>query len=1078
MRLIRFRGFGRIVSKVDDRPFSKTRNRTTLSTNVLNRMTDAKIKMPFPFLSDVPLIDHGPRIIQFRNKRFDYQSSMNKEHLIITSITESNLLKTIMDTEQDYPFLFISSSIFQANEPLSLMLPIMEMSSNLDKKASLLICDESRIDHLRNSGKHRVDFSFLENACHRIPIRSHTFSVGWICVPNIERLLSHAKRLRLILTLLSSSNNKNQEDFIKFKRRLDIPSKAHLSKETNCEIAYRSKLIKGWGLELPHTMICTTPSSEAGVCEKVIESTPKITVDIVFCAMEYNTNSTISMLRSILRAMPLHVRRRRIYYYQKSLLLDSDDMQFRQELERSEPNLVVSAIESLQDVGGCDHTYLHHIHRKYEDLGDVTLFSTDDYLAQMTNILAFARVVPPSLKVWCAREINWEQMSFELKDGGESDYIRAKKRTLGSWLANYGDPSSLLHGDLTMSNQIITCMGGIFAAGASAIRRTAKEIYHELLDEFKIGSSLEATHFMERSWFTYFGYFDVNKELVKPKQQHIAIYSGVFCDGSDKFQRTDHLVRSPISKSESEITLDNLDLIFFSNCEAIFGLAKKAGWKVEFYEPKQIMPVLQNGIFTETMLKTTPHRFEILKKYDLTLYVAPGRSVNLDALAYVVNFELIGTASIAFKSSRLYDPAHEHSILKAVRSWVSRPRIYINRDKFMSFVREERSRGSSITFKEHLLTDSILRRMTADAQSFGELWLSTCLNSSSTAENIALHYIRQHAQKNIVTSTAVNILEVDDVFDSVIPAFSTQISDPEPRTWVFIATAESSSTSTVMIKRAVTSANKNTNLRPICIFLGTQQAPLANWLSGNGVELIYHKPVWAWRIYEAITNIEEDLYDSYLYDTAENLLAAFMKIDISILLSASDVGSIILYTDANVLFCRTPTLADFGGKIPSFFTVGTEIDGIHNPNIPSSGSTGIMLMNLLGLRVTYDPFTEYVFETLYVNQDLTFGKYRIGDQGAFFSFYQDAFDILSWPSFNWKPYWPMTKIIDVSIVHFHGANTWDYEEYLFGNSKNKSVTSKEANETSFLLKKCEEARSGCHYWLDYSKSFDDSLSYF
>jgi len=112
------------------------------------------------------------------------------------------------------------------------------------------------------------------------------------------------------------------------------------------------------------------------------------------------------------------------------------------------------------------------------------------------------------------------------------------------------------------------------------------------------------------------------------------------------------------------------------------------------------------------------------------------------------------------------------------------------------------------------------------------------------------------------------------------------------------------------------------------------------------------------------------------------------------------------------------------GRPPAYFTLGVE-----TPSYASYGNAGVMLLNLDGLRATYVGFLEWIFSEANLARGLHFGADGPGDQGAYAAYYRGQFDVINWPTFNWRPYWPYAPAA-ASILHFHGPKAADYAAFL------------------------------------------------
>lgn len=211
--------------------------------------------------------------------------------------------------------------------------------------------------------------------------------------------------------------------------------------------------------------------------------------------------------------------------------------------------------------------------------------------------------------------------------------------------------------------------------------------------------------------------------------------------------------------------------------------------------------------------------------------------------------------------------------------------------------------------------------------------------------------------------------------------------------WFFAYKEDSNPDYIKLIKVAVISALKKTNLEPWCIYDGTP-SDTTNWLEKRGVKIIYHRST----LYaEIIAKFGDDL-------PARGGLGALLRIDIpNIILEKEINDKYVLYTDCDVIFVSDIDRLFF--IRPKYFACAPEFD----PNDWSNINTGVMIMNIKNLHKTYDEFLSFVRTNI--------NKNWAWDQTGYNLFYKGKITKLP-IEYNWKPYWgdsPSKK-----IVHFHG----------------------------------------------------------
>lgn len=190
-----------------------------------------------------------------------------------------------------------------------------------------------------------------------------------------------------------------------------------------------------------------------------------------------------------------------------------------------------------------------------------------------------------------------------------------------------------------------------------------------------------------------------------------------------------------------------------------------------------------------------------------------------------------------------------------------------------------------------------------------------------------------------------------------------------------------------LVYAAVLSAKQNTTLNPFMLFDG-DPCEFTRDIEALGVAVIFARVSF----YESLeARAGGDM-------TALGVMAGcYLRTQIP---NIEKEDQFILYTDCDVLFQSDPRLDDVR---PEVFSVAPEAD-INNYEYMNSG---VMVMNCVSLRRSYDEFERFIVENpeLGLDQD----HYRI--------FYQGQWAKLD-PKFNWKPYWG--KNDDASIVHWHG----------------------------------------------------------
>jgi hypothetical protein len=168
-------------------------------------------------------------------------------------------------------------------------------------------------------------------------------------------------------------------------------------------------------------------------------------------------------------------------------------------------------IETLPNVGVCDHTYLYHIIENYYDLADTTVFIPGSgYLPYKKELIEFTigkvketkdTVIPIyPFDVTLGEAMynltidNYTLSTNENRDTPNEEHTPAKIRPFGKWYQTYFGDAQVKKGTFI----------GIFAASREDIRSRDKEFYQELLSQVATDKFHETSHYIERSWSAIF----------------------------------------------------------------------------------------------------------------------------------------------------------------------------------------------------------------------------------------------------------------------------------------------------------------------------------------------------------------------------------------------------------------------------------------------------------------------------------------------------------------------------------------------------------------------------------------------
>jgi hypothetical protein len=169
-------------------------------------------------------------------------------------------------------------------------------------------------------------------------------------------------------------------------------------------------------------------------------------------------------------------------------------------------------VVNLDNVGRCDHTYLYHIIKNYNNLADVTIFlpasCMDSHKKEFTfNVIKHVLETKTTvLQGGILDDVRSHLYNFTLDEwkatnkenievNHESLLEKSPIRPFGKWYdANFGS-------DLKVK---VFCFYGIIAVAREHITQHPIERYEKLIKYLSNSSNPEAGHYMERSWGAIF----------------------------------------------------------------------------------------------------------------------------------------------------------------------------------------------------------------------------------------------------------------------------------------------------------------------------------------------------------------------------------------------------------------------------------------------------------------------------------------------------------------------------------------------------------------------------------------------
>ena len=173
--------------------------------------------------------------------------------------------------------------------------------------------------------------------------------------------------------------------------------------------------------------------------------------------------------------------------------------------------------EKLENVGRCDHTYIYHIIKNYDNLADVTIFAKGSVICPMRGMqrepAKFSKTVerafetgnsvftgkhyPPSLE----ESMGDFTMATYISHCGVNKDSTTKPALFPATPSPYKEWYKARFPGIKEDR---ASFAGIFAVSKAHIHNRKKASYEPFLKELAVDSNPEAGHFMERSWYALF----------------------------------------------------------------------------------------------------------------------------------------------------------------------------------------------------------------------------------------------------------------------------------------------------------------------------------------------------------------------------------------------------------------------------------------------------------------------------------------------------------------------------------------------------------------------------------------------
>ncbi len=227
-----------------------------------------------------------------------------------------------------------------------------------------------------------------------------------------------------------------------------------------------------------------------------------------------------------------------------------------------------------------------------------------------------------------------------------------------------------------------------------------------------------------------------------------------------------------------------------------------------------------------------------------------------------------------------------------------------------------------------------------------------------------------------------------------------------PLKWYFCYNQESTGWFSSMIKVAVVSAKKNTNLIANCIYDG-EQTPLVSWLQAQGV-IIHRSRV---PFYDRLFAPETLQRNQNSWYKAESAKGYYLPLQIAQIEREEEH---VLFTDCDVMFTQE---VDFRLFKPSGLAAAPEVADLSSPSpdrVQKYFNSGVMLINVQELRERMPVIGRILEDRGYFSFPEIGATY---DQGLLNAAFESKWDALP-PELNWRVFYGINP--EASIIHWHG----------------------------------------------------------
>lgn len=244
-----------------------------------------------------------------------------------------------------------------------------------------------------------------------------------------------------------------------------------------------------------------------------------------------------------------------------------------------------------------------------------------------------------------------------------------------------------------------------------------------------------------------------------------------------------------------------------------------------------------------------------------------------------------------------------------------------------------------------------------------------------------------------------------------------------------------------MLNVAINSCMRNTPLKPFIIYDGKRNDRIDSY---NSRAIILNYPL------SFAENIQRVL------KKPNTSIAAMLKIEIPKIMEKYLIDDeYVLFADADVLFTEKFTYPEIR---PEYYAASSEFE--RDKDIPNN--TGFIIINVKGMRNTYDDFKRFVIENLeWLNQGVSWDQHYLNE----YYLKQGLVTFLD-REYNWKAYWPINR--EAKVIHFHGPKP-TYKQKFINNIPN------DYDDTRFVFSRYEDVNGfdsylyWCKVWEKYIK---------